>query len=323
MSEYEVIYLKENINFKYEILNERTNENSEGTITYLYYKIKITKPPERKTKILILFFDCLSLVNKLKDIYKNINNHRYGYLRIFFESYKNSKNIYDTTTKMIYFTNVTDEVKKYFSSKNCNSSIFCFNIKYEYVVDEHGGKNVTTIIDYGFRVNYVLNDMKYIDSLGENKFLSKDNFPINSYINVDGISFYIVFAVYYKDIIKNDEEKSTKSATYSLNSTIQKPPTIDPSEPATPTVPTNPTSPKPPTVDPSIPANPIDPKPPVGPSNPIGPIVSFKDTNQDLVELQNYLNPIVEVGFKELIEKTRLNEKYKQILYLTVLKDDF
>ena len=45
--------------------------------------------------------------------------------------------------------------------------------------------------------------------------------------------------------------------------------------------------------------------------------------NQNLIEMQNYLNPIVEVGFKELIEKTRLNEKYKQILYLSVLKDDF
>lgn len=246
MSEYEVMYLKENINFKYEILNKASLGTSEFFFTSLYYNIKLTKPPERKTKFLILLLDCLDLVKKIKNIYENKKNYRFNDLRIFFESYKNSKNIYDTTEKFLYFTNVTDEVKEYFSTTYCDSSIMCFNLKYNFDFTFDHFESV----DYGFRVNYLLNDLKYIEDLYGN-YTSSDKFYVESYINISNISFYFVFAAYY---ISEDEKIKIK---------------------------------------------------------------------QNLIELQNYLNPIVEVGFKELIEKKRLNEKYKQILYLTVLKDDF
>ena len=254
MSEYEVMYLKENINFKYEMLNMKMIGDMYYSKVDLYYNIKITKPPERKTKTLILFFDCLNLVKELKKFLKFIKEYRFGCLRIFFESYKNSKNIYDTTPKMIYFTNITDEVKEYFSSSRCNSSLICFNIIYDFNETEEPIKS----FDYGFRVNYVLNNMKYINDILSDDYKCNDKFSIKSYINIiNGISFFIVFAAYYLATIKTD----------------------------------------------------------YGPQK--------KMVNQNLIEMQNYLNPIVEVGFKELIEKTRLNEKYKQILYLSVLKDDF
>ena len=122
----------------------------------------------------------------------------------------------------------------------------CFNLKYNFDFTFDHFESV----DYGFRVNYLLNDLKYIEDLYGN-YTSSDKFYVESYINISNISFYFVFAAYY---ISEDEKIKIK---------------------------------------------------------------------QNLIELQNYLNPIVEVGFKELIEKKRLNEKYKQILYLTVLKDDF
>lgn len=241
MSENEVMYLKENINFKYEISMNELNKNQDITYIKLYFSVKIIKPPERKTKILILFFDLLDLVKKIKNIYKDEKKYRFQYLRIYFESYKNSKNVYDNTPKMIYFTNVTDEVNEYFSSTYCESSIICFNMRY----------NSTspffrfTVMDFGFKINYIMNDLKYTDYLNYSS-TTNDYFPIRSSLNFSDFAFYFVFAVHYGNIIE-----------------------------------------------------------------------------QHLIELQNNLNPIVEVGFKELIEKSKLNEKYKQILYLTVLKDDF
>lgn len=241
MNEYEVMNLKENINFEYEISKNELNKKQNITYIKLYFSVKITKPPERKTKILILFFDLLDLVKKIKYLYKDEKKYRFEFLRIFFESYKNSKNVYDIIPKIIYFTNVTDEVKEYFSTTYCESSIICFNMKYN-ATDPYFRYKVT---DFGFKINYIMNNLEYIDYL-KYSYKTKDYFQVRSYLNFSDFAFYFVFAVYYGDNIE-----------------------------------------------------------------------------QNLIEIQKYLNPIVEVGFKELIEKSRLNEKYKQILYLTVLKDDF
>ena len=252
MVNFELMYLKNGINCKYEIIDGILVGDMESVRSDLYYAIKITKPPERNTDYLILFIDCLELINKIKKMYKSIKKYRFDILKIFFESYKNSKNVYDNTLKFVYFTNVTDEVKKFFSNEYCDSSSLCFNLKRRQIYDT----TPKEYIDYGFRVNYIVNDLKYLDDL-KKYYTTHDKFEVNSYINIDGIFFYIVFTASFREEI--DTEYGTQ----------------------------------------------------------------YISIRQNLVELQNYLNPIVEVGYKELIEKVKLNDKYKQILYLTVLKDDF
>ena len=246
MVNYEIMYLKDGVNINYELIDWVGKGDYHLHEMCLYYAVKITKPPERNTDYLILFVDSLELINKIKQVTIQLTSTKYHYivLRIFFESYKNSKNVYDKTLKFVYFTNVTDEVKKFFSSEYCDSSSLCFNIKRRKIFDT----SPKEYIDYGFRINYFLNDLKYLDNL-KNSYETPDYFNINSYINVDGIFFFIVF-----------------TAAVDWETT--------------------------------------------------------KYISQNLVELQNYLNPIVEVGYKELIEKVKLNDKYKQLLYLTVLIDD-